>query len=180
MFVFVWTIELSQIRNLQEMHVKKKESPLQTCHEHIVSVLMIKAFWVILEHQSSVSLTKTVQIGSNVAKHCKPHPSSDFGHAINLSGESENAKMNAYSQTNINTRCWGSHIIRACSKKSLSIFQTNGCEQMRRDIVEGGANQPSGILFHFRQEVRFLHFYWCRWTSSCHANLYECESLCIH
>jgi len=46
--MFVWTIELSQIPNLQETLVKKNESPLQTCHEHIVSVLMIMAFWVIL------------------------------------------------------------------------------------------------------------------------------------
>ena len=103
---------------------------------------------MIVELQSSVSLTRTVQIGSN-GQALKGPPSSDFGHAISLSGESDNVKMNMYSSPILTLAVGapGAGLVRVYQ------CQTNGCEQVGSDIVNNGVSMFGTSVSLSRGEI---------------------------
>ena len=76
-------------------------------------------------------------------------PSSDFGHAISLSGESDNVKMNMYSSPILTLAVGapGAGLVRVYQ------CQTNGCEQVGSDIVNNGVSMFGTSVSLSRGEI---------------------------
>jgi hypothetical protein len=77
-------------------------------------------------------------------------PFSDFGHAISLSGESENVKMNAYSSPKVTVA------VGAPGVGLVKVYQcqVNGCQQVGNDIVNNGESMFGTSVSLSRGEIR--------------------------